>query len=307
MVATTINRGVCGMYDPSIAREGFIQVEKAKLFYREIGQGQPIIMLHGGPDFDHGYLLPDMDRLADAYRLIYYDQRGRGKYGGDVQPDDVSIKSEVEDLERLRQYFQLDSMAVLGHSWGGVLAMQYAIHHSERVSHMILMNTAAASQGDYFVLRQEVLRRKAVHQDAINALASSIAYQEGDPDAVAAYYRIQYGTTIKQPEHLDRLMESMRLSFTKETILKGRAIEDQLYKETWSSSEYDLFPRLKQLAVPTLVIHGDYDFIPAACAEHIAQTIPGARYNLVKDSGHFTYIDAPDAARTAIDDFFATP
>ncbi len=59
-------------------REGYIAVENAKLHYREIGQGQPIIILHGGPDFDHSYLLPDMDRLADPFRLIYYDQRGRG-------------------------------------------------------------------------------------------------------------------------------------------------------------------------------------------------------------------------------------
>ncbi len=56
-------------------REGYIPVENAKLYYREIGQGQPpIIILHGGPDFDHSYLLPDMDRLADAFRLIYDDQ-----------------------------------------------------------------------------------------------------------------------------------------------------------------------------------------------------------------------------------------
>jgi proline iminopeptidase len=293
------------MYDPSVPREGYVQVENAKLFYREIGVGQPIILLHGGPDFDHTYLLPDMDRLSDSYRLIYYDQRGRGKSLGEVQPNDVSIKTEMEDLERLRQYFQLDSVAVLGHSWGGILAMQYAIHYPECVSHMILMNTAAASQADYFVLRQEVRSRKAVYAEELNALTSSAAYQEGDPDAVAAYYRIQYGTTIKQPEHLDRLMDSMRKSFTKETILKGRAIEDQLYKETWASNEYDLFPRLKQLSVPTLVMHGDYDFVPAECAAHIAQTIPGAHFALVRDSGHFTYIDAPDAARKAIDDFFA--
>lgn len=58
-------------------RESRIPVGKASLYSREIGRGQPIIVLHGGPDFDHGYLLPGLDRLADAFRLIYYDQRGR--------------------------------------------------------------------------------------------------------------------------------------------------------------------------------------------------------------------------------------
>lgn len=63
----------------AVPREGRISVGKTSLFYREIGQGQPIIVIHGGPDFDHSYLLPDLDRLADSFRLIYYDQRGRGR------------------------------------------------------------------------------------------------------------------------------------------------------------------------------------------------------------------------------------
>ena len=62
-----------------VVREGYIPINKGEIYTREIGQGKPIIILHGGPDFDHTYLLPDMDRLSDTYRLIYYDQRGRGK------------------------------------------------------------------------------------------------------------------------------------------------------------------------------------------------------------------------------------
>jgi len=57
------------------------------LYSREIGQGQPLLLLHGGPDFDHTYFLPDMDRLSDTFRLIYYDQKGRGKSADDVHPD----------------------------------------------------------------------------------------------------------------------------------------------------------------------------------------------------------------------------
>ena len=72
----------------AVPRESRISVGKALLYSREIGQGQPIIVLHGGPDFDHGYLLPDLDRLADAFRLIYYDQRGRGKSADRVLPEE---------------------------------------------------------------------------------------------------------------------------------------------------------------------------------------------------------------------------
>ncbi len=147
--------------DQPAPQEGYVPVENAQLYYRDIGQGQPIIVLHGGPDFDHNYLLPEMDRLSDSFRLIYYDQRGRGKSARNIQPEDVTLESEMKDLESLRAYFQLESAAVLGHSWGGVLAMEYAVRHPNRVSHLILMNTAPASHDDSMLLRQELPRKRA--------------------------------------------------------------------------------------------------------------------------------------------------
>ena len=120
-------------------RESRIPAGKVSLYSREIGRGQPIIVLHGGPDFDHGYLLPDLDRLADAFRLIYYDQRGRGRSANEVLPEEVSLASDVDDIDKVRQHFHLESAALLGHSWGAVLALEYALRHPERVSHMILM------------------------------------------------------------------------------------------------------------------------------------------------------------------------
>src|SRR6185503_5709811 len=85
--------------DRPAPREGFARIKDAQLYVREIGQGQPIMILHGGPDFDHNYLLPEMDRLSGSFRLIYYDQRGRGNSGTNVQPEQVSLQSEIDDLE----------------------------------------------------------------------------------------------------------------------------------------------------------------------------------------------------------------
>jgi proline iminopeptidase len=100
----------------SPVREGYVPVPEAQLYFREVGDGPPMVILHGGPDFNHNYLLPEMDRLSSAFRLIYYDQRGRGRSAGAVVPEDVTIDSEVDDLDRLRQYFGLSTVAVLGHS-----------------------------------------------------------------------------------------------------------------------------------------------------------------------------------------------
>src|SRR5947209_2344725 len=173
-------------------RESRIPVGKGSLYSREIGRGQSVIVLHGGPDFDHRYLLPDLDRLADTFRLVYYDQRGRGRSADQVLPEEVTLTSEVDDLDRVRQHFHLASSALLGHSWGAVLALEYALRHPERVSHMILMNPAPASSSDLAAFRKAYAQRLGPDMDRQKEIVGGAAYQAGDPDAVAARYRIHF-------------------------------------------------------------------------------------------------------------------
>ena len=281
-------------------RESYVPVDGAELLCREVGEGRPVIVIHGGPDFDHTYLLPDMDRLADSYRLIYYDQRGRGRSRGEVLLEDIHIDRYVEDLDRLRSHLRLDTVAILGHSWGGFVTMHYALRHPERVSHMILLNTASASNEDVERMKEERGRMQAPHRERLDALESSAAFLDGDPGAVAEYYRIDFGTTFKRPEDAARL----NLTWTREDILKGRAIEDRLAQGLFWVPGYTIIPALKNLRTPTLVIHGENDFFPVASSAHIAEAIPGARLVTLADSGHFSYIDAPQQVRLAIDAFF---
>lgn len=98
--------------DHSIATESRIPAGNATLYSRAVGQGVPVIVLHGGPDFDHGYLLPELDRLSDAFRLIYYDQRGRGKSVQNVQPQDVTLASDVDDIDRVRRHYKLEAVTM---------------------------------------------------------------------------------------------------------------------------------------------------------------------------------------------------
>ena len=118
------------MTEPMAARESHVPVKGGRLYVREIGSGTPVVVLHGGPDFNHKYLLPELDDLASRFRLIYYDQRGRGKSSADVSADEITIESEVDDLDQLREHFGLDELSLLGHSWGSLLAMEYASRHS---------------------------------------------------------------------------------------------------------------------------------------------------------------------------------
>ena len=265
------------------------------------------MILHGGPDFDHEYLLPEMDRLADSFHLVYYDQRGRGRSFSGVQPD-VTMATEVDDLGRVRESIGFESIAVLGHSWGGLLAMEYAIRHPERVSHLILMNTAPASHADAGALRAELLRRKSPAQTKrMNELRSDPRFQAGDIDSEAEYYRIHFGTTLQNPRHLDAVIRRLRSAFNEDGIVAARAIEDRLYEDTWERDEYDLLPALRKLDIPTLVITGDNDFVPWEVIAHIAEAIHGSRVEVLADCGHFPYLEQPEETRTIIAAFMTSP
>ena len=290
--------------DPSVVQEGFLPAGQSTLYYRDLGHGQPICLLHGGPSFNHSYLLPDMDRLADAFRLIYYDQRGRGKSAGIVDPAEVSMQSEVDDLERVRASFQLERAALLGHSWGGLLALEYALRHPERVSHLILLNTAPASHDDGVLFEQERDGHAPADAALVFELESSPAYAEGDLEARAAANRIYFRATLRSPELLDRLIGQLQTGWTKQDVLTARAIGKRLWSETYGSAGYNLLPRLAGLRIPTLILHGDYDFVPLACAAHIAEAMPAAQLVVLQDCGHFSYLERPDAVRQTLNAFF---
>lgn len=293
--------------DPSERR---IPVGSTSLYARAIGRGQPVIILHGGPDFDHGYLLPDLDRLKDAFRLIYYDQRGRGRSADHVRPHDVTLTSDVDDLDKVREHFLLDAPALLGHSWGAVLALEYAIRYPTRVSHLILMNPAPASVSDLAVFRKAYLEKLGADMDRQRDIVASAAYQAGDPEAVAARYRIHFKPALKRPEDYEKLMATMKAGFIsqgKEGIVKARAVEDQLMRDTWQAASYDLIPTLRNLRIPALVIAGDHDFIPLQIAEHIAQALPHAKLVAIKDCGHFAFLECPGEVRKALTSFLRQP
>jgi proline iminopeptidase len=288
-------------------RETRVPVAGTSLYAREVGRGRPLIVLHGGPDFDHAYLLPDLDRLGDAFRLVYYDQRGRGRSAAGVRPEDVSLASEIADLERVRRHFRLDAPAILGHSWGAVLALEYALRHPRRVSHLVLMNPAPVSASGVAVLRKAYLEGLGAEAARQKEIVSGAAYQAGDPEAVAARYRIHFRQALKRTEDYEKLMAAMTAQFVRqgrEGILKARAVEDRLFRDTWRVDGYDLLPRLRRLRIPTLVITGSADFIPVEIAERIARAIPGAEFVTLADCGHFAYLECPEAVRRALDAFF---
>jgi len=281
-------------------REGFFPVAGAQLYFREVGDGAPLVVLHGGPDFNQRYLLPELDQLGQFFRLIYYDQRGRGKSSPGVNAEDVTIESEVDDLDRLRQHLDVNVLALLGHSWGCILAMEYAVRRPNQVAQLVLSNSAPASHRDRALFRSD---REAHHPDILarmRAVASTREYLAGDVEAEAQYYRAHFSAALHLPELVDVVVRRLRLDFAPNDIVKARAIEDRLYRQTWDSPDYDLLTDLRQRSARTLLIHGDRDLIPVQCARNIADAIPGAKLVVLKDCGHFAYLERPAEVASAI-------
>jgi len=112
------------------ASELSIPVGNASLHVRTIGKGVPVIVLHGGPDFDYGYLLPELDRYKDTFRLIYYDQRGRGSSAEHVKPEDVTLASDVSDLDSSGSTFGWSHRRYSGTR--GVRCWRWSMHFDSR-------------------------------------------------------------------------------------------------------------------------------------------------------------------------------
>ncbi len=223
----------------------------ARLHVREIGEGPSIVVLHGGPDFGYDYLLPELDRLAERCRLVYYDQRGRGRSADGVRSDDVSIESEMEDLDLLRR---ASRAGIDGGPWAqlGWSARDGVRQPSSR----------AADSPDLDEHRSRLVRGCAAVPAASSPYPTGSRHRgdagpraerrisRGRLEVEAAYYRIHYRVALHDPGLVDRLVPRLRLNSTPEQVLTARAIEDRLYEQTWSSPGYDLLPKLRRLAVP---------------------------------------------------------
>jgi proline iminopeptidase len=286
-------------YDGPAAEERYVDVPGGALFTRTIGAGPTVVVIHGGPGtLDHTYLLPYMDGLADFGRLVYYDQRGHGRSLGALSPTDVTIERFVADLDAVCAATGEDAVTLLGHSWGAHLALRFALRHPARVARIILVNTAPVTQADhqdFVAFRRE---RGGSLIGELRWLLTTTAYADGDPHLEVDLLRRVFSIGIVRPMDVARL----NLRVSRENVLRGRIIA-QRFEETLYSQPFDLLPDLADLHVPTLVLHGDQDFVPGTIASGIAAALPRARLAVLPACGHFAYLEASDAVHAEIAKF----
>lgn len=260
------------------------------LFERRVGAGPPTVVLHGGPGAHHDYLLPGFDRLAIRRTLIYYDQRGGGR---SPVPREVPVgwREHIEDLETLRTVWGIERLSIAGYSWGGLLALLYALEHPSRVERLGLVSCAPV----WRQARAEFERRLAARNAAPEIQETRRKIQDG-------------GLRERSPEEYRRRMFELSVAgyfhdWHRASELTPFRINGRTQQEVWESlGDFDLRPRLPGLGLPAVVLHGEDDPIPIETAEVLAELL-GAPLERIPECGHVPYVEAPEHFTRALDAF----
>ena len=254
----------------------FMTVNDVELFVDIQGEGSPIIAHHGGPGMgSHAGDKTAFAPLADSYQIVSFDARGSGK--SEAKPP-YTHAQWVADLDELREQLGFERFIMTGGSYGGYMALEYTLAHPERVTHLILRDTAASHQYEGQA-KATALARAAefpdINEDDLNRIFAGKMKDDDDFKrtfaAIAPLYDADY-----DPERTAAWLE--RITFRAQT---------HNFAFSQNIPNFDLTPRLGEITVPTLVIVGRHDWItPLAASQELAAGIPNAELVVFEHSGH---------------------
>jgi pimeloyl-ACP methyl ester carboxylesterase len=275
--------------------EIFTTPDGLTLSYERRGSG-PLLVCHPGGPGGSAAEFEDFAGLDDTFELVLFSPRG--SHGSDPA-DDYSLASYVADVEALRAQLGVEQLNLLGFSHGGAVAMAYAAAHPSQVRRLLLVDTLAV-WGD----------------EAEAAMLAAIERRRGEPwfeDAAQAIEEEQAGAFSSVDELITNLQRQIPLYFHRwegNEQVGGRLARDFAHEEplhqfnTAEFPTFDLRPQLRTVEAPALVVVGDDDFICGpVCADAIVGALPDARLVTIPDSGHFVYVEQPEAFRAALTEF----
>ena len=250
------------------------------LFVHEVGDGFPVIVLHGGPGLDHTHMSPALDALGDEFRLLYVDERGQGR-SQRVDPESLSLDVFANDVDLLADALGLDEFALLGHSFGAIVATSHAIEKGTAAGYVI---SGGGDSSDQLLLDVE---------------ASLEAMGEG-ADAIADSWEQE--KTVETEDELKRLLDTqMPFHFHGEVPpeLNERMVGSPEVLRHFANQGYgnfDYVPQLGRISKPTLVIVGEYDRTTTPRASRVLhEGIPASELAIVPEAGHMSFVEQPEA------------
>lgn len=239
------------------------------LSYTVRGSGPPVLFIQGVATHGDGWK-PQTDALADRFTCLSFDNRGLGQ-SQPVGDAPITVEQMAEDARVLVDEMKWDSVHVVGHSLGGLIALHFALENRARVKSLALLNTFGRGKDVapltlrmlWYGMRSRVGTRSMRRRGFLNLVMPPAELARRDPDALAAELAPLFGHDLgDQPPITGRQLAAMR--------------------------QYDAFPRLKELAgVSTLVISGSHDLIaPPRLGQALAAAVHGARFVEIPEAAH---------------------
>jgi proline iminopeptidase len=283
-------------------RDGYVDSGGVMIYFEAIGQGPPLMVLHGGPGSTHDYFLPHFLPFARRHRLVFIDERGSGRSQAPSDPTQYNLNAMVKDVEAVRVALNLGRIDLMGHSFGGILAQAYAIAHSEALRSLILASTGSSAEridADFALIKNslEPDLRKKIDELERRGIFDKSGAQSAEYRKLADQAELPYNYHMRPPAW----------------DTSGGALGWDVLREMWVRKSdfhidgnlrgFDFTPDLKKLTVPALIIYGDHDLLTAATAQQSHAALAGSRIVEVPRSAHMTFVDQPEAFIDAVEAF----
>jgi proline-specific peptidase len=281
--------------------EGRIPFGGHETWFRSVGDGPhpPLVCLHGGPGSTHVGLTP-LEQLGDERRVVLYDQLGSGNSSKPSDPSLWAVELFLAELANVREALGLEEVHLLGHSWGGMLAQEYALTQPDGLVSLILSSTLSSAT----LWREESLRLRAALPPEIREPldAHEASGTTDDPAYEAAIFEFLH-------RHLCRLDPWPPIV---EEVIRSTNLE--VYNTMWGPSEahptgvlagWDVTQRLDEIHVPALVLCGRYDEATPRQAETIATALPDAELVVFEESAHLAPVEETDRYLATVRTFLA--
>jgi len=282
-------------------QSGFVEVMGFKLFYRSFGAGDNVLLcLHGGPGVPHYYLLPLAKLASDNFRVVLYDQLG---VGSSEKPEDsalFNIERGAGEVEGVRKALGIGRINLLGSSYGGALALQYALKYQQHIKKLVIasgLSSVSETVSEMTRLKSQLSKEA---QEVMKRCESKWAFQHPDYlKAVDEFYHKFLCRLPEWPEDVKRALNelSVPVYFTQNGPNEFTIIG------TWKG--WDITARLPEIKVPTLVTVGRYDEVTPKVAETIHKGIHGSILRVFEKSAHLTMWDEEEEYLRVVKDFLA--
>ena len=257
----------------------------------------PLLCINGGLLFDHKLLWPALSPLAERRQLVLYDQRGRGASSAPPGAQSARIEHDAGDVEAIRISMGFRRWDVLGHSWGGAIAMLATERDQAGVRRLVLVDAVGATSAQWLPgLHDSALGRLPPSERAVLQQLDPSRLLEGNPGDHSAYARAIYPAWFADREFAQLFAPPRSESRT------GAAVAARIRRDG-----YDWSAVVRAVQAETLVIHGADDLLPPAVARELVALLPNSRLAIIPGAGHMPFWESPVAFFDLVDSFLGRP